>query len=244
MSDDNYEPSDQIKLLASTHYTEFKKLATSINMNVDNIIVVVTRCMETAETFTKLSGQDKYDFVILIMNQVIDDVSTSDKMDMNDREYMKIVVPSLIKIIIDASKGKLNLQDVKHMKNRISITQIVDDLYSQLKGLITGDKNYTPEYICSNIIIIVGMLMSAVEEYSDLNGIEKKAIVIRVINKLVEELESIFPDMSPELMILVKSATSLIPNAIDVIISVARHHFDINAIKAKCFSCCKKSSKK
>lgn len=239
MSDDNYEPSDQVKLLASSHYSEFKNIAQTINMNVENIIVVVTRCMETAETFTTLSGQDKYDFVILIMNHIIDDVSTADA---TNKQYMKIVLPSLIKIIIDASNGKLNIQDVKQMKNTIPISQIVDNLYTQLRNLITGDKNYTPEYICSNIIIIVGMVMSAVEEYSGLSGMEKKAIVLRVIEKLVEELDIIFPDMSDGVKTLIKSAVALIPNAIDVIVSAAKHHFNINAIRDKCssfFPCCK-----
>lgn len=243
MNTDTYEPTDQIKLLASTRYSEFKNMAQSINMNVENIIVVVTRCMETAETFTTLSGQDRYDFVILIMNHIIDDVSTADA---NDKQYMKIVLPSLIKIIIDASKGKLNLNDVKQMKNTVPIAQIVDDLYVQLKNLITGDRNYTPEYICSNIIIIVGMLMSAVEEYVGLTGMEKKAIVLRVIEKLVGELDTLFPDMSPGIKTLIQSAVALIPNAIDVIVSAAKQHFDINAIQDKCssiFSCCKREQK-
>ena len=234
------EPSKELKDFANTVYDEFRGMVESLNLNVTNFILIVTKCIERVDKFTKMSGQDKYIVVMLVLNKVVDDVMT---VDANDKYYLHNMIPSLIEIVIETSKGRLNL-NLKHIKRtrQVDVKQIIDDLYSQIKDIIKED-NYSAEYICTNVVIIVGMLMSAVEKYPDVTGMEKKAIVIRVIDKLIDELYTIFPKMDSSLKLLIEHAKLMLPDVIDMLVSISRKHFDINIKKCKAkfasiFSCC------
>lgn len=146
-------------------------MAKSLHLNVTNFILIVTKCIERVDSFTKMTGQDKYVTCILVLDRIINEIMDIDD---NDKYYLHNMVPSLIEIVIEASKGRLNL-NLKHVKRnrQVNVSQIIDDLYSQIKEIIEED-NYSAEYICTNVVVIVGMLMSAVEKYPDLSGMEKK----------------------------------------------------------------------
>lgn len=242
INSETVEPSQEIKDYANTVYNEFKGMVESLHLNVTNFILAVTKCIERVDKFHKMSGQDKYIVVMLVLNRIIDEVMD---IDANDKYYLHNMIPSLIEIVIETSKGRLKL-NLKHIKRtrQVDVKQIIDDLYNQIKDIIAED-NYSAEYICTNVVIIVGMLMTAVEKYPDLTGMEKKAIVIRVIDRLIDELYTIFPKMDPSLKLLIEHAKLMLPEVIDMLVSISRKHFNINLkeCKAKClsiFSCCRK----
>lgn len=242
--DNNIEPSAEILNFVDTIYNEFKNIVKSFDINVTNFILVVTKCIERVDNIYNLESQDKYIVAVLVLDKIIDDVL---EVNENDKYYLHNIIPSLIEIVIDASKGRLKL-NIKHIKKvkHVEITQIIDDLYRQIKNMIEED-NYSVEYICTNIIVIVGMLMTAVERYPDLTGIEKKSIVIRVINKLIDEICLKYPNLDPALKLLIEQAKIMIPNVIDMLVSISLENFKINVLKIKdkiikIFACCKKDN--
>lgn len=237
-AEDEYVPTEEIKEFANELYEEFKDLLVSLNINVNNFILIVTKCLERVNKIKKLNDQEKYATTILIVNQLVEEVPNTDE---TDRYYLRNMVPSLIRIVIDASDGKLKL-NVKKMKktHNVNVKQVINDLYEQIKQIIT-DNNYSAEYICTNVVVIVGMLMTAVEQYPGLTGMEKKAIVMKIFDKLIDDIQEMYPDMDENLKGLLNQAKIMLPSVIDMLVSVGRKHFDIGIKKAKKFfkSICK-----
>lgn len=225
---DEYVPTEVMKDFADTVYAEFKDLVVSLNINSDNFIIVVTKTLERIDRVSNMSGQEKYGVAILVLDKLIDEIPD---MDDNDKYYVRNIVPSLIEIVISASKGKLklNLRKVKR-RQQINVGAVVEDLYTQIKDIIK-ENDYTGEYITRNVTVIVGMLMTAVEQYPDLTGAEKKAIVLHVVDKMIDDLMTLFPDMDPQLLELSKHTKNMLPTVVDILISVGRKHFEINATK-------------
>jgi hypothetical protein len=233
---EDYEPSDDVKEFVDKIYSEYKELVTTLNIAEENFILVVAKCLERVNKIKKLSDQDKYDVAILIINRLVDEVPGTDA---SDRYYLRNMVPSLVNIVLDASKGKLKLNVKRKQRKNIDIKKIIDDLYNQVIEIIK-ENHYTAKYLCSNIVIIVGMLMSAVEQYPDLSGMEKKAIVVKIFDRLIDELVMLFNDMDDTLKNLVQHAKLMLPSIIDMLVSVGKNHFKI--LTKKCnslFGCCK-----
>ena len=226
--EEEYVPTQEVKEFANEVYEEYKELLESLNINTTNFILIVTKCLERVNKIKKMNDQEKYATTVLILNQLVDEVPDTDE---TDRYYLKNMVPSLIRIVINASDGKLKL-NIKKLKRKktVNVKQIIEDLYKQIKQIIT-DNNYTAEYICTNVVVIVGMLMTAVEQYPELTGMEKKAIVIKIFDKLIDDFTDIFPDMDDNLKGLVQHAKIMLPSVIDMLVSVGRNHFQIKAKK-------------
>ena len=227
-TEEEYIPTQEVKELANEIYEEYKELLESLNINTTNFILIVTKSLERVNRIKKLNDQEKYATTILILNQLVEEVPDTDE---TDRYYLKNMVPSLIRIVIDASDGKLKL-NVKRLKRKktVNVKQVIEDLYEQIKQIIT-DNNYSAEYICTNVVVIVGMLMTAVEQYPELTGMEKKAVVIKIFDRLIDDFTDIFPDMDDNLKGLVQQAKLMLPSVIDMLVSVGRNHFQIKAKK-------------
>jgi hypothetical protein len=233
---EDYEPSEDVKNFVNKVYDEYKELVTTLNVTENNFILVITKCLERVNKIKNLSEQDKYDVAILIINKLVDEVPGTDE---NDKYYLRNMVPSLVNIVLDASKGKLKLNVKRKNKQTVDVKQIIDDLYKQIVDIIK-ENHYTAKYICTNVVVIVGMLMSAVEQYPNLTGMEKKAIVVKIFDKLIDELVVLFPDMDDTLKYLVQHAKMMLPSVIDMLVSVGKNHVKI--LCKKCiglFKCCK-----
>ena len=127
--EEEYVPTEEIKEFADELYEEFKDLLVSLNINVENFILIVTKCMERVNKIKKLNDQEKYATTILIVNQLVEEVPNTDE---TDRYYLRNMVPSLIRIVIDASDGKLklNIKKVKRKYN-VDVKRVIEDLYEQ-----------------------------------------------------------------------------------------------------------------
>jgi hypothetical protein len=233
---EDYEPSDEVKGFVDEVYYEYRELVTTLNVTEQNFILVVAKCLERVNKIKNLSQQDKYDVAILIINKLVNEVPGTDSID---RYYLRNMVPSLVNIVLDASKGKLKLNVKRKNRKNVDVKQIIDDLYTQVIEIIK-ENHYTAKYICTNVVVIVGMLMSAVEQYPGLSGMEKKAIVVKIFDRLINELVVLFPDMDDTLKDLVQHAKMMLPTVIDMLVSVSKNHFNILTKKCtRLFKCCR-----
>lgn len=108
--------------------------------------------------------------------------------------------------------------------------QIIDELISTITGIVGTEK-----ITISNVLSICINLMQIVEKYSSLTGAQKKDIVIKTLENLIEKEEG------------KDSIMLLIPDFIDKIISVENGEIHIGisveAVQSCCFgvsSCTKK----
>jgi hypothetical protein len=127
-----------------------------------------------------------------------------------------------------------NVKSRKLTKNTIP-TEIAKSLETLLKKLI-DDYGLTNE----NIIFIVTNMMSAVGKYKTLTGIEKKEVVIILVNKAIDESD----DLDKQVKVILKMTMgTVIPTAIDIMIDISKNkyqfkHISLLAAWCKKLKCC------
>ena len=139
--------------------------------------------------------------------------------------------------------GKIKSKANNNMN--FSIGQIIESLVDKCATIIKTNK-YKAENVIINIPIMSGMVMSLVDNYTYLNGNEKKTIVIKVIQKLITKKIPTLVELDESHQRKLNLVSQIIPNVIDVLIDVAKGRYEINEIlSSSCglFSCCKGKKK-
>jgi hypothetical protein len=218
---------EELNTFVNQTYNEYKKMVVPLNINVTNFVMLVTKTVKKVCKVKEMTPEQKFDTTLLILTKLVDEIPNVDD---NDRYYLNNVVPSLINIVQDTSDGKLKLKSSKfQFKKRapVDVQKVIDDLYEHIKSVLRK-KNYGAEYIATNVVIIVGMIMTGVEQYSVLTGMEKKAVVVSVFEKIIDELPVMYPKMNDELKSLLQNSKLILPNVIDMLVSVGRktQHFN------------------
>lgn len=115
-------------------------------------------------------------------------------------------------------------------------TNAAERLYEELKKIIgNGTINR------SNAVVILLSLMQVVEKYEDINGEQKKAIIIDALNHLIDDQINNYQE-AMEMKLLVKIT---LPSVIDTFVSIDKKEIQIK-IKKNCFkflSCCISNNK-
>ena len=74
-------------------------------LDPDNLIYIVTNLMSTVAKYKKLTGSEKKEIVIILINEAIDKVS-ADEQNIILKLMMDTIVPNTIDILVDVSKGR------------------------------------------------------------------------------------------------------------------------------------------
>ena len=107
----------------------------------------------------------------------------------------------------------------------------VSRLYDEIETMIKGKK-----VDAASIVSIATLLMKTVEKYSDVQGIQKKEIVLAVLRKVVDEgVED--PTEKSNVLFLVEQT---VPPVIDALVAVDKGQLKIKIQKGckSVFSCC------
>ena len=134
--------------------------------------------------------------------------------------------------------------------NMNDLQEIVNKLYDLIYEMIRSQRMDAVS-IPSQLINIVAQTIELIETYKNLTGIEKKHLVIAAFDKLNDNIDDIFPNLSKEDESMIKIAIKTVPNLIDSIISIISSkyniHFDeifnkntMNFFK-NIINCCKKT---
>ena len=109
-------------------------------------------------------------------------------------------------------------------------SDIVDELYNSLSELVNSN-----ELTTENVVQIAFNLMQIVETYPDLNGQQKKALVLHVLKRFVRE--NMDGDEERALLTFIDLFLSTV---IDTLVSVDKKEIAIKIKKGlkECFSCC------
>jgi Ni,Fe-hydrogenase maturation factor len=116
------------------------------------------------------------------------------------------------------------------MENKVSDTsEIILGIVNQLKS---GFNQYSLSE--NNVIDYVMRVMNLVEMNNKLSGFEKKAVVIEVINKLLDESPNLTPEAKTSLKLIVNV---VVPNVIEAVVSATKGNTNINKLLSE-KKCC------
>jgi Tfp pilus assembly protein PilE len=122
---------------------------------------------------------------------------------------------------------KLQVEDVKVEFP----TNTAKRLYEELKKIIGNGK-----ITHSNVVTVLLSLMQTVEQYDDVHGVQKKALVLDTLNHLIEDQVSGLQEAT-EMKLFVRLT---LPTVIDTFVSIDKKESQIKLKKGcgKLFACC------
>tara|TARA_A100001015_G_C14991058_1_gene713977 strand:- start:405 stop:1400 length:996 start_codon:yes stop_codon:yes gene_type:complete len=221
-----------------------KDLFRGMDIDLSNVMLYAARVVEFVDVFQTGDGDEKKEIVVQTLLNLINenlDISSEDK------EFIVFMLDGLIETILKTSKKEINLA-TKHAQKKPSLDQsvgqIVDSLVDRCVTIIRVNQ-YDAENVIINIPIIVGMIMSIVENYKNLSGTEKKNVVVKVIKNLIGSRIPTFIDLNESHNKKLELVVQIVPSIIDVLIDVANGRYNINEVISFCkkWCCCKPSKK-
>ncbi len=233
--------------VADKVYHIVKDTMRGFDFNVNNVIVLVTKVVEVVDRVKQLPGEEKKNLTMEVSMKLLqEDLHLSE----TDQQFVEITLSNVINLVVQVSKGDLVLNSKKKNKRLPNIPpgQIVDSLVDKLVTVIKN-RNYSANDIVANLSVITGMVMTIVEQYPNVSGIEKKNIAVQVLNRLVRTEIPKFVEIPEDVQHMLNVALDTVPDTIDILVAVSKGKFKINEKNAmhilgllvKCFTpLCKK----
>lgn len=121
--------------------------------------------------------------------------------------------------------------------NKIEITESVKSIQIIFNQIRHGFDNYQIDE--NNIVEFVIRVMTLVEQQNNLNGLEKKAVVLEILQKLVDSYDKLNENSKDKIKLLIRS---IVPGIIDTIVMATKGILSINkkveeTVKKSCFCC-------
>ena len=239
----NLEVSDKIYHLVKDNIRGF-------DFDNTNVVILVTKVMTITGKVSTLTGMEKKNLVLSICERILDEDTTIDK---EEQKFIHLTLHSLVDLMVDVSKGKLKLNNKLSNKKKAFVPrlppgQIIDSVIDKLKTIIKNRK-YSCQEIIVNLSIITGMVMTIIEQYPYLSGIEKKNIVIQVLKRLIKKELPNIVNVSDENQVMINLSLETLPNIIDTLIGVSSGKVKVNeqTVATGClalFSCLKNKNSK
>ena len=239
----NLEVSDKIYHLVKDNIRGF-------DFDNTNVVILVTKVMTITGKVSTLTGMEKKGLVLSICERILEEDTSINK---EDQKFIHLTLHSLVDLMVDVSKGKLKLNNKLSKKKKAVVPrlppgQIIDSVIDKLKTIIKNRK-YSCQEIIVNLSIITGMVMTIIEQYPYLSGIEKKNIVIQVLKRLIKKELPNIVKVSDENQVMINLALETLPNIIDTLIGVSSGKVKVNeqTVTTGClalFSCLKNRNTK
>ena len=236
-------------------YNKLQDYCRYVTINRHNYIIIICKAIEIIENYKELKHDNKKkDIVVKALNRLI--VIDLD-LCLFDKKLFINTLNNLIDLIINCTKIKVNKNDKNQNDDIDDIIlakpgQIIHSLIDKLTTIIVK-KHYCLDKIFSNMGTLTNILMILVDKYNYLSGIEKKIIVLQVINTFIKDriqyIINITEDKKEELILILDT----VPLTIDLFITLQKGKYKINIQndifytnkgKTSIFECFKLHSKK
>jgi hypothetical protein len=233
---DTMDRKQEILILIDALVLKTKERMTSdIKMSAGDVVEITLYVMLLVERSPNtLSSEDKLHIATETIYKTLDllpDLSESSKNE------MKLLIPNAIETIIAASKGEFSFGKPSNPDGKkVDTVKLAQKLYDRIAKFIKDEK-FTADTITLNIFIIVAQLMSMIEEYPSLTGIEKKIVVLEIMKKIEKDILDFYPDMTIQQRQALKLSLMLLPSLIDKLVATASGAIDLNQIKENSVKC-------
>ena len=129
---------------------------------------------------------------------------------------------------------------VIHKDENVNIVEVsesvktMETIYNQIRQ---GFDNYQIDE--NNIVEFVIRVMTLVEQHKNLNGLEKKAVVLEILQKLVDSYDRLNDSSKEKIKLLIRA---VVPGIIDTVVMATKGILSINkkveeVVKKSCFRC-------
>jgi len=189
-------------------------------LKIDNIGFLVQKVFETVRG-TKLVEKtidEKRQLILDVCNKFLEQdfvMSTEDKI------CGRMTINSIIDTIMNTNLKKTLYTKKNKIKDNVSPGIIIDSIVDKIETIIVN-KQYSIDDVISNISSIVGMVVAFVEKYNNLDGIEKKNIVVQALTRFLKDRLPKIVDITSEMKIILDITITTLPTIIDTIVAISR----------------------
>ena len=200
-------------------------------MDLSSIMIYTAKTMEFVEKYNKKSN-DQIDKKNLVVNTIFRFLDETTELTESELDFIKFMLDGIIESVVLTSKKEIEIRHKKDKNNKtLSIQEIIIMLHTKCLTIIK-ENNYNTSNILINIPVMVGMVMSLVEQFSQLNGTEKKAVINKVLKKLLKESIPKIMEISQIDKNKMDTLLKILPNLIDVLIEVSNNKYILNTVSS------------
>ena len=199
-----------------------------IDVNIKNINKVVVHCMELVEKYKNISGEEKFNLVVKVINEVINSLNIEDE----DKDHIKLLLPNTIETINKVSKNGFDIKKKNLVK--LNTKKIIELIYIKIKAILVSNNNLNVDYIINNTTYLIFSIINLVEEMPNIPKRIKKDIAIHIVKKLIKDL----PNIDENKKKILKIMTDSLPDTIDLVVAAANGKLELNQQKIQQVSNC------
>lgn len=228
---------DELEKKINTVYYLVKNNIKNMIIKPDKLPIIISKILIV---INDISNLDSEDIKIIITEVVLKLIMNDNTISSQDIELMKKTLDLIINLVISSLGGEFKLSSHKytHPKSPEHIIDLLIDRIIEITDL--KDSSNLPV----NIMSIVGLMISIIEKYPNLLGIEKKEIIIEALQKLIRDVLPKYIDIDDNNNELLELSLIIAPNVIDMLVSIIKDKFDFNHDNfmkklRKFFTCCR-----
>jgi hypothetical protein len=120
---------------------------------------------------------------------------------------------------LEDQHAKMSEDEDENEESLDSFNEIVNELYESICNVIKME-NIKPNTISLNLFNIINKIVTVLSKYEKLKWKTKKIVIIKTFDKVKDNLNYVFPNITDADIKLVKNAFNNIPNIIDSVFSI------------------------
>jgi len=210
---------------------KLRKIMDQMDINTNNFIILISEVVNyylkkdipESRVFNK-----SIDTLILFLGD-IKNITTEERL------HLETQIPNRINSILNLRKKQINelinqnnkTKSIQKNKSRSSlggldisemdVDSIIDYVYNKIVKMITI-KDLGVLDFANHLFDITESTIKIINEFSQLNSLEKKRVIIKIFNMIVENADEIFVNLSPQDIEKLKLSNLEVPDIIEVII--------------------------
>lgn len=211
-------------------YNAVKDLIVGKQFNIRQFTILIPLAMQILSEVKTLTGDQKKETLIKVFRYIVQDMEFE---NLEQENLASHFVENDLEVLIDtaysASKGKFEFNDSSISETYDSSK--LDMIYSQVRSMII-DKTLD----IKSIVILVPSIMMQVARFANITGLQKKELVVQLLQKLLGEFK---PEGETEQMVLLFVQNQL-PHVIEVIYQASKGKYIFKKIQTASVSFWKK----
>lgn len=227
-------------------YNTLTMLMHGVDVKTENWILLLTKAMTIVSELKAMPADKKVELCVMLAIKYLDDYTD---IDHSGLVAIKSAMHSTCLLLLEQSGvlGKKKKTAMETDPDQVVSAQQISERLMKLLLNTVRTRNYTMETIGTKWVELVVLLVSSLEKYTHLSGLEKKNLLIALLRKfLTEELPGMFEFTSQDVSMISLLADSL-PFIIDTVVNVGRGKVNlsfepaqVNALLACLTALCRK----
>jgi len=198
--------------------------------DIANVPLLIVELVDENCRNKNIHGKDKLHLAKTILDEYLTNIS---KHTDEEKESIRVIFVELVETYLGVAKRKIDITSLGKKKAENNTILVSENLYNKFISFVTNDEE-EPSLLVRNFMSYVVFLIQQVNEYKDLQGLDKKKIVLNVLTKFSDEVEKHYKLTEKQKQSL-QYAVSLLPTIIDTLFYVHKKYSKLTENKKSCF---------